>query len=76
VEKETAGKSFPSRHAACAGVIAVTALKTLPPLGVFLSLVALGICLSRVLAGVHFLRDVVAGLLLGAGIGVLGMYVI
>ena len=74
--KETKGKSFPSRHAACAAVIAVTALGTVPPLGVALCVVAVGIAVSRVLAGVHFVRDVVFGLLLGGLIGWIGMFLI
>ena len=74
--KDTHGKSFPSRHAACAAVIAVGALKVLPPLGLFLCLLALLIGLSRVLAGVHFIRDVAAGLILGGLIGIIGMYLI
>ena len=72
--KETKGKSFPSRHAACAAVIAVTALKVLPPLGAVLWGIALMIALTRVLSGVHFVRDVVCGLLLGGLIGWVGMY--
>ena len=72
--KETRGKSFPSRHAACAGVIAVTALKVLPPVGVLLSALAVGIAVSRVLSGVHYIRDVVAGLLFGAVIGWIGLF--
>lgn len=75
-KKDTVGKSFPSRHAACAAVIAVTALHALLPLGIALSIVALLIALSRVLAGVHFLKDVLCGLLLGGVIGWLGMYMI
>lgn len=72
--KDTVGKSFPSRHAACAAVIAVTALHELPPLGAALLAVSVLIALSRVLSGVHFLRDVVCGLLLGGVMGWLGMY--
>jgi len=72
--KETRGKSFPSRHAACAGVIAVTALKVLPPAGVLLSILAVGIAVSRVLSGVHYIRDVAAGLFFGAVIGWIGLF--
>lgn len=69
VHKETRGKSFPSRHSACGAVIAVTALRTAPLLGLVLLVVSLLIAVSRVLAGVHFLRDVLTGWLLGALIG-------
>ena len=55
-------------------MIAVTALKVLPPLGAVLWGIALMIALTRVLSGVHFVRDVVCGLLLGGLIGWVGMY--
>ena len=74
--KDTQGKSFPSRHAACAAVIAVTALKAVPPLGGILCVIALLIGLSRVLAGVHFVRDVLCGLLLGGAVGWGGLYLL
>lgn len=74
-KKDTVGKSFPSRHAACGAVIAVTALWALPPLGWFLLVVSLLIPLSRVLAGVHFIRDVAAGWCLGALVGFIGILV-
>jgi membrane-associated phospholipid phosphatase len=45
-------------------------------LGVFLLVVSLLIPASRVLAGVHFFKDVVAGWLLGALIGFVGMYLL
>lgn len=70
--KETKGKSFPSRHAACGAVIAVTAVFTAPPLGWVLLAVSLLIAVSRVLAGVHFVKDVLAGWCLGALVGVIG----
>ena len=70
--KDTKGKSFPSRHAACGSVIAVTAIFTAPVLGWALLVISLLIALSRVLAGVHYIRDVTVGWLLGAGIGLLG----
>ena len=69
--KNTHGKSFPSRHAACGSVIAFTALWAFPPMGWFLLAVSLLIPVSRVLSGVHFLRDVICGWLLGALIGIL-----
>ena len=73
--KDTQGKSFPSRHAACGAVIAVTALYGAPPLGWALVVVSLLIALSRVLSGVHFVKDVLAGWLLGAAVGVIGFLI-
>ena len=73
--KDTRGKSFPSRHAACGSVIAVTAIFTAPVLGWVLLAISLLIALSRVLAGVHYIRDVAVGWLLGAGVGLLGFLI-
>lgn len=73
--KDTKGKSFPSRHAACGSVIAVTALFTAPALGWVLLVISLLIALSRVLAGAHFIKDVMAGWLLGAAVGLLGFLI-
>ncbi len=70
--KETKGKSFPSRHAACGAVIAVTAVFTAPPLGWVLLAVSLLIAASRVMAGVHFIKDVLAGWCMGALVGAAG----
>ena len=75
-KKDTQGKSFPSRHSACAAVIAVTALALVPPLGVILLIVSLLIVITRILSGVHFIRDVICGWLLSAVIGYIGMYLI
>lgn len=74
--KDTRGKSFPSRHAACASVIAVTTLYLFRPLGIFLLVISVLIVISRVLAGVHFIRDVLTGWLLGAVIGYVGIFLI
>lgn len=73
--KDTKGKSFPSRHAACGAVIAVTALFTIPVLGWVLLVISLLIALSRVLAGVHYMKDVLVGWLLGAAVGLLGFLI-
>ncbi len=74
--KDTHGKSFPSRHAACVAVIALTTLHEAWIPGVLLIIIGILIAVSRVLAGVHFIRDVVCGLLIGGLVGLIGMYVI
>lgn len=78
INKKTKGKSFPSRHAFSIFVIGMTFLATCPLPWAGWLILALGICLAivRVLAGVHFPRDVVAGALAGIGCGVLGFWVV
>lgn len=74
--KDTKGLSFPSRHTASAAVIGMTFLYINVPLGiVFLTIAAL-IGISRVCAGVHFPRDVIAGLLYAVIMSVFFFYVV
>ncbi len=65
IPKESRGKSFPSRHVFSICVIGTSFLYLEPPLGALL--LALGVLLgaARVLSGVHFPRDVLAGALIG-----------
>ena len=73
VEKETHGQSFPSRHALSAAVLAAVWLSFYPAVGGVMVAVTVSICVLRVLAGVHFPRDVIAGALLGFSLGIVGM---
>lgn len=66
--------SFPSRHLFSASVIAVAFWYLCPPLGAALTAAALLLAPARVLAGVHFPRDVLAGLALGFAGGWLGFF--
>lgn len=68
--------SFPSRHVFSASVIAAAFWYICPPLGALLALGALLLAPVRVLAGVHFPRDVLAGLVFGFGVGWLGCFVL
>ncbi len=61
--KDTKGKSFPSRHTACAVMIAMTILSVSLPIGFVFCAAAILIAASRVVGGVHFPRDVIAGTL-------------
>ena len=71
--KDTKGKSFPSRHSLAAGVLAATWLAVCPPVGAVMTVLALGVCVSRVLAGVHAPVDVAVGFGLGYASGLIGM---
>lgn len=74
--KDRAGRSFPSRHMFSAAVIAVCGLWVWPPLGWLLAGSAVLLAPARVLAGVHFVRDVAAGAALGGILGWLGFFVL
>lgn len=64
--------SMPSGHAARVGGLA-TVLSPLLPWGAALALTlwALSVCASRVVLGLHYLSDVLVGILVGVGMGAL-----
>lgn len=70
------GRSFPSRHAYSAFVIATLAWLVHPAVSIALFILAILICVARVLTGLHFIRDVVAGALIGALTGVIGLLLV
>ena len=63
--------SFPSRHAFSAFLISTLALHFVPILSGALLFLSLLLCAARVLLGRHFLRDVVAGAVIGVISGAL-----
>ena len=74
--RDKVGKSFPSRHAYSAFVIATLSWLWHPLIAVGTGIIALVVCAARVLVGIHFIRDVVCGALLGILAGVLGILLI
>lgn len=76
IHKDTRGKSFPSRHVFSVFVIAMTFLWLIPPLGVVFLAAGVLLALCRVIGGVHWPRDVVAGALCGILSGVVGFWLI
>lgn len=75
VHKNTKGKSFPSRHTVSAFIIAMAFLYVDTRIGIIMLFVAALIGVTRVLAGVHFIRDVVFGALIGIAVGVVGFFI-
>ena len=61
--------SFPSGHSASAFAFAVASSSAMPAFAAPLRLVAASVAYSRVHTGVHYPGDVIAGALIGSGIG-------
>lgn len=76
IKKEKKGHSFPSRHMVSVGVIAMTAMYINRIFGVAVLGIGVLIGIIRPIAGVHYIRDVVAGFAFGILCGVLGLFII
>ncbi|MBQ8057229.1 MAG: phosphatase PAP2 family protein [Ruminococcus sp.] len=76
IKKETKGKSFPSRHTASAFIIALAFLYIDVKLGIIMMVLATLIGITRVLSGVHFIRDVIGGALISIIIGILCFFIL
>ncbi len=70
IYRKTDPHSFPSGHAARAMMLAVLMLGLSPSVGIAMLVWAPLVGLARVAMGVHYLSDVVAGLLLGLIVGI------
>ena len=76
LEKDTKGKSFPSRHVFSIFVIAVTIFYSHPGPGIVIALMGVLMAFIRVYGGVHEPRDVIAGAVIGLLCGFIGFYVL
>lgn len=78
IKKDTRGKSFPSRHVFCAFIIAMTFLlwSPIPWLGIVLLVFGVFLAVVRVISGIHFISDVIAGAICGVLAGIVGFIVI
>lgn len=63
-DKKTVGKSFPSRHVFSAFIISLMMLHFNIALGVVFLAFSIILAIVRVLAGVHFIKDVLTGALI------------
>lgn len=71
IHKDTKGHSMPSRHVFSSAIIAMCFIHQNSLLGGLLLLITLIEAYIRVVGGVHFVKDVVVGLLIGIGCGLL-----
>ncbi|MBR2715502.1 MAG: phosphatase PAP2 family protein [Ruminococcus sp.] len=76
VAKSTKGKSFPSRHTASAFIIAMAFLYLDISLGVIMLILSTVIGITRVLSGVHFIKDVIGGALISIIIGLICFFIL
>jgi len=68
--------SFPSGHSITAFAVAIPLSLFYPMLAPLLLSVAAMIALSRMMLGMHFLTDVMAGSAIGSGLGIAAYYVV
>lgn len=65
------GESFPSRHTACATIIAFACFNVNYVLGIICFLISIYVGMSRIIGGVHFIKDVLAGALISSLLGLI-----
>jgi membrane-associated phospholipid phosphatase len=70
IHKDTRGNSMPSRHVFSSAVIAMAWFPVSAAVGTVLMLIAAAAAWIRVMGGVHYPSDVVAGLLSGVAAGI------
>ena len=78
IKKDTKGKSFPSRHVFSATIIAMTYLFVSPWiwLGILFLVVSILLAGVRVVSGVHYISDVIAGIAIAVLAGWIGYIII
>ncbi len=76
LSKDKHGESFPSRHVFSVFVIALAFYDVFLPVGVVLTVFGVVLAAVRVVGGVHFPRDVLAGAAIGILSGVLGFFLL
>jgi membrane-associated phospholipid phosphatase len=76
IKKDTQGKSFPGRHVFSAAVIACALAYLQIGWGITAFVATAVIAIVRVVGGVHYPRDVIAGAVLGILCGIIGFVLI
>lgn len=71
IQKDTKGQSMPSRHVFSSVIISMTILYLNKPLGIFFLIVSFLEACIRVIAGLHYVSDVLVGYILGILFGLI-----
>lgn len=76
VKKDKEGESMPSRHVFSITIIAMCWFYIYQPVGIVLFVLTAVLAVLRVITGVHFIRDVVAGIVVGVLCGFVGLWIL
>lgn len=76
IEKDTKGNSFPSRHVFSIFIIAMSFSVYNVMISGILFILGTVLCFVRVLGGVHYIKDVIWGMIIGILCAVIGIYII
>lgn len=76
VKPKKDGESMPSRHIFSITVIAMCWLYICVPVGIILFILTVLLADLRVMAGVHFTKDVIAGIITGVVCGFIGLWIL
>lgn len=71
LEKDTIGKSFPSRHVFSIFMVAFTYAQVSVPMCALISVMGVLLAVIRVVGGAHFIKDVVAGFAIACLVSIL-----
>ena len=74
--KQKRGQSFPSRHVFSSCVVAALAGMVSIWFSIALFAVGISLAIARVLLGMHFIRDVLAGAVIGALSAIIGIIIV
>jgi len=76
IPKDTRGNSFPSRHVFSVFIIAMATAYVCMPAAIIMMIAGIFLAIVRIIARIHFVKDVVAGAAIGIILGWIGFWVI
>lgn len=76
IPKDKKGQSFPSRHVTSAFIISMAFLYVNTILGITFLIISALIALTRLLAGVHFIKDVIIAAIFSIIVGYIFLFII